>query len=666
MPIKTQKTDAEQESTVSSESTHWKAPTGHYFEIGLVVSALFAALVFFIVGVTVAYLYITPTDVKVQQNANNITANGVTPLEIIVTAKNIFSLPLPNTKVSAESTLGKIENGSCLTNQEGRCTLLFIPPKSLQEQDVKITITAGWSSTVTHVQMKPDLPASIIFTLPFSTLPANGYSSTTVSVMVMDNVNGIVPDNTPVSFYLLPVESGKLSSNTCYTSNGQCTISFTSSTNPTTANITAVSSQINSTAVLTLTKLAPKYLQLETINSSLLADGVSSTVVTVKVTNELSKPVNSVSVLLSTNSGTLSSSSCVTGNNGQCYVTYYPPKKAGSAKIEAEVNDSSPKLLSSLSLTLVPVSTIKATIKLMENLGDPIIPAFVQGRTYLGVEMAEITLTNNGSGEFSGSVKLEISGWSDADTKTTTIPAGSTKTIRLSPPLNSKALANQNTVSVNYLLTLTDTQGKKILEQTKSATLAPITTMAWGSEYDPLISAWVTPNTNSVHKLVSDAASYTPWNSMPGYQQISGYTLDEVTYYQLKAIYDTLQARGMKYVNAPEGFIGTQTVYTPSQSLAVNGGNCIDGTLVFASALSSMGMRPVIALTPSHAFICVATWSNTNTVICAETTLMGTGKSFQNAYTSASTTFTTHKTAGTLTMIDVNYYLSNGVKSLPS
>jgi hypothetical protein len=75
---------------------------------------------------------------------------------------------------------------------------------------------------------------------------------------------------------------------------------------------------------------------------------------------------------------------------------------------------------------------------------------------------------------------------------------------------------------------------------------------------------------------------------------------------QLAAIFMALQKRKIVYVNVPQDFFeGAQNVKYPAESIATGSANCIDGTLIFASALESMGMRPGIVFVPGHATVAV-------------------------------------------------------------
>jgi hypothetical protein len=90
------------------------------------------------------------------------------------------------------------------------------------------------------------------------------------------------------------------------------------------------------------------------------------------------------------------------------------------------------------------------------------------------------------------------------------------------------------------------------------------------------------------------------WSLSPRFTPVVG------AFDQLAAIFLALQARGMQYVNVPQDFfLGAQNVRYPAESLATASANCIDGSLVFASALEAMGMRPGIVMVPGHAFVAV-------------------------------------------------------------
>ncbi len=95
---------------------------------------------------------------------------------------------------------------------------------------------------------------------------------------------------------------------------------------------------------------------------------------------------------------------------------------------------------------------------------------------------------------------------------------------------------------------------------------------------------------------------------------------------QIGAIHEALRARGMVYAHVPQAYFGaaSQNVKTPAESLISGSQNCIDGSLVFASALEAMGMNPGIVFVPGHAFVAVQSAPGVDHWIFLETTMVGT------------------------------------------
>jgi hypothetical protein len=144
----------------------------------------------------------------------------------------------------------------------------------------------------------------------------------------------------------------------------------------------------------------------------------------------------------------------------------------------------------------------------------------------------------------------------------------------------------------------------------------------------------------------------------------------ETTYYQSKAIFEELRARGLTYINLTGSgfFSSSQNVRYPSESLAGQGANCMDGSLLFASALEALGMEPVIAMsfTDGHAFVAARCWAgSTDCVIPIETTIIGSSNSFGEAYSTASSTWNKWLSAGTLKQLDIKALRAAGITPAP-
>ena len=135
---------------------------------------------------------------------------------------------------------------------------------------------------------------------------------------------------------------------------------------------------------------------------------------------------------------------------------------------------------------------------------------------------------------------------------------------------------------------------------------------------------------------------------------------------QARAIYRTIHEMGIKYVNAPVSFgKNDQRIKFPAESLADKSGNCIEGTLLFASAFESLGMRPVVILVPGHAFVGVRLWDNDDTILPIETTMVGTDP-YKDAVTTAVQELNQYLADGTATIVDIAVLRQMGITPAPN
>jgi hypothetical protein len=63
-------------------------------------------------------------------------------------------------------------------------------------------------------------------------------------------------------------------------------------------------------------------------------------------------------------------------------------------------------------------------------------------------------------------------------------------------------------------------------------------------------------------------------------------------------------------------------VKRPCDTLTLRGGNCIDGSVLFASCFEAIGFEPIIIIVPGHAFVGVKSWSDSDSYIFIETTMV--------------------------------------------
>ncbi len=200
-------------------------------------------------------------------------------------------------------------------------------------------------------------------------------------------------------------------------------------------------------------------------------------------------------------------------------------------------------------------------------------------------------------------------------------------------------------------------------DQTYSVKVLPMDTMIWVSvrtnesaiPNHGFIATFVTPKSKEVMELLGVAkecatsevdsryAFYNMERSLPGYSvagslnpshQLTFNDTRNITALQVKAIYNALKYHyNMSFVNVPTTFgpYSSQRISTPDESLSMGYANCIDGAVLFASAIEALGMRPYVVITPNHAYVAWDMDMAGSYVDALETTLVGSDE-FEYAY----------------------------------
>lgn len=161
---------------------------------------------------------------------------------------------------------------------------------------------------------------------------------------------------------------------------------------------------------------------------------------------------------------------------------------------------------------------------------------------------------------------------------------------------------------------------------------------------------WVQPQADSVQAVVESARQLHAEKTLAGYQD-PGNTGNQatITRDQVQAIYAALQARDIGYVTSADLGNAGQVVLFPNQTLRHRFANCIDGAVLFASALERIGLEVAIVTIPGHAFIGYRTWENASTWEYIETTLTWSGGTFAQALTQGNATYNSEVTANNFT-----------------
>jgi hypothetical protein len=137
-------------------------------------------------------------------------------------------------------------------------------------------------------------------------------------------------------------------------------------------------------------------------------------------------------------------------------------------------------------------------------------------------------------------------------------------------------------------------------------------------------AAFVNEDHPWINALLQDAISSGSVRAFTGYQ--SG---PQATLLQVQAVWDALAARGLSYVNVAtdsgtSSNVSTQYVRFLDQSVHDQGANCVDASVLFASILRRIGLRPVLLFRPGHCFTGFYDSPEGGRIVAFETTLLGT------------------------------------------
>ncbi len=309
-----------------------------------------------------------------------------------------------------------------------------------------------------------------------------------------------------------------------------------------------------------------------------------------------------------------------------------------------------------------------------ENQGSPILTS-VNHRTdyplawhnlrptwFLNVSDVEYTIHNPTAAPVGVRLTSQYPGYSAPIVNVSEIGARSTATFNHSIILDLDKIQEIRTTTranLHYRIEYRDGSNWTVHdEQTRLVTFYPMDQMVWATEdssgkitiYHGLIAIFVTPQSRSVADLLVKAkeratsefderyATYGMERSLPGYSAPDASkpyseTKNRTTL-QVKAIYNALKYDyNLSYVNAPVAFgMGeSQRVSIPDESLSSESANCIDGAVLFASALEAIGIRTYIVITPDHAYVAWKTDKIGTETDALETTMVSS-RSFEEAY----------------------------------
>ena len=120
-----------------------------------------------------------------------------------------------------------------------------------------------------------------------------------------------------------------------------------------------------------------------------------------------------------------------------------------------------------------------------------------------------------------------------------------------------------------------------------------------------LFAGYVNESHPFVEKILQEALQSKIVNSFDSYQKGPDNVLQQVF-----ALWYVLQQHGLHYSNiatpsaaSPDGHVASQAVRFIDQSVQSQQANCVDGSVLFASLLYKIGIKPALVVIPGHMFV---------------------------------------------------------------
>lgn len=247
--------------------------------------------------------------------------------------------------------------------------------------------------------------------------------------------------------------------------------------------------------------------------------------------------------------------------------------------------------------------------------------------------LAILTITNTSNQPIVQVISAEIPDWSRRLQQSIVVGPQQTTALRINPELTPIAFSNAEIARASLHLNVADERGTTMFAQTRPVLIHSGSDLYWGKQFSnaQVVARWVTPHDPSVLRLVSDAHKFVPGGRMPGYgttSQSKTMLTQQVTR-QAEAVFKALQRSGFNYVSSIYTFGGftnvAQRIRLPRETLNLDSANCMDISVVFASAIENLGMKPVLVIVPGHAWTGVRLGPDSADILYVDLTVLPKG-----------------------------------------
>jgi hypothetical protein len=218
------------------------------------------------------------------------------------------------------------------------------------------------------------------------------------------------------------------------------------------------------------------------------------------------------------------------------------------------------------------------------------------------LSLGAVAVRNATTGRAEVTVSASVAGFSDVDTRTENVEAGSERTLTFAPKLDARAFQALDGDTPAQLDITLDVRGERVTSGFAEVTLVPTGTLPWeasGGDTRGLAMTLVTPDDPAVQQLVDAAEANVPDGQFGGYPQEPIAITDE-----MEAIHDALVAGGLVVDPLPDGlFDAPTTLALPGDLLAEPTGHALEAALLYASAYEAVGLQAGVVLTDDRVLV---------------------------------------------------------------
>lgn len=329
-----------------------------------------------------------------------------------------------------------------------------------------------------------------------------------------------------------------------------------------------------------------------------------------------------------------------------------------------------PELPAKMRPATSPASPLQIQYQLNLPGRGEIFPALADGKATDYWPLAVLSIANTASKPVLQVITAQVRGWSAELRQTAVIGPHEVRTFNLDPELLADAYQNGEIRQANLVVEVNDPASGHTFAEQRPVFLHGSSDLYWGRKFAnaQLLARWVTPHDDAVLQLVSRAEKIIPGGRLRGYNQVAGRNLERQVRAQAEAVFRALKQSRITYVSSIYTFGNypgeTQRIRLPRETLSLNNANCIDVSVVFASAMENLGMQPVIVIVPGHAFVGVRLEPGSQRVLYVDLTVLPEG-TFRAAVRRAEGWFSKTPQAEVLT-VDIGAARSLGVYPLPT